>query len=133
MPRLRQKKQTIILFDSDVELAKNIKLYLEDIYFVKIVPQPEQILTELSSRSYDFFISDFNSSNLRFRNLLDEIKTISPTTKILLMCTFFDAEINNERYILSKVDDYIFKPFNVNLLKHKLSGHITSHKEVKFI
>ena len=132
MPRLRQKKQTIILYDSDAELAKNIKLYLEDIYFVKIVSQPEQILSELSNRSYDFLISDFNSLNLQSRNLLDEIKTISPSTKILLMCTFFDAEINNERFILSKVDDYIFKPFNVNLLKNKLSGHFTSHKEVKF-
>ena len=132
MPRLRQKKQTIILFDRDTELAENIKLYLEDIYFVKIVSQPEQILSELSNRSYDFLISDFNSLKLQSRNLLDEIKTNSPSTKILLMCTFFDAEINNERFILSKVDDYIFKPFNVNLLKHKLSGHFTSHKEVKF-
>jgi response regulator RpfG family c-di-GMP phosphodiesterase len=121
MPQLRYKKKTILLFDSDVELAENIKLYLEDIYVVKLVNQSEEIISELRKNSYDFLISDLNSLNMQFGNIFNEIHIISPSTKIILMCTFFDAEINNERFILSKVDDYIFKPFNVNLLKYKLA------------
>jgi response regulator RpfG family c-di-GMP phosphodiesterase len=132
MPRIRYTKQTILLYEGDAELAENIKLYLEDIYVVNLVNHSEQIISELDNNSYDFLISDLNSLNIQFGNIVNEIQTISPSTKIILMCTFFDAEINNERFILSKVDDYIFKPFNVNLLKYKLLRLQASSKEVKF-
>ena len=130
MQRLKNKKQKILLFDNDNELANNIKLYLEDIYSVRIVISTEGLISEINNNSYDFLIFEVNSFDTHFNKIINKIRLIVPNTKIILMCTFFDTDINTERFILSKVDDYIFKPFNVNLLKHKLTKLLTSKKVV---
>ena len=130
MQRLKKKKQKILLFDNDNELANNIKLYLEDIYSVRIVISTEGLISEINNNSYDFLIFEVNSFDTHFNKIINKIRLIVPNTKIILMCTFFDTDINTERFILSKVDDYIFKPFNVNLLKQKLTILLTSKKVV---
>ena len=130
MQRLKNKKQKILLFDNDNELANNIKLYLEDIYSVRIVISTEGLISEINNNSYDFLIFEVNSFDTHFNKIINKIRLIAPNTKIILMCTFFDTDINTERFILSKVDDYIFKPFNVNLLKQKLTILLTSKKVV---
>ncbi|MCK5032378.1 MAG: response regulator [Calditrichia bacterium] len=130
MQRLKNKKQKILLFDNDNELANNIKLYLEDIYSVRIVISTEGLISEINNNSYDFLIFEVNSFDTHFNKIINKIRLIVPNTKIILMCTFFDTDINTERFILSKVDDYIFKPFNVNLLKQKLTILLTSKKVV---
>ncbi len=130
MQRLKNKKQKILLFDNDNELANNIKLYLEDIYSVRIVISTEGLISEINNNSYDFLIFEVNSFDIHFNKIINKIRLIVPNTKIILMCTFFDTDINTERFILSKVDDYIFKPFNVNLLKQKLTILLTSKKVV---
>jgi DNA-binding response OmpR family regulator len=121
MPKRKEKKQTILLFDNDIELANNIKLYLEDTYTVRIIINSKELFAEINKNTYDFFIADFNSINIYFINIITKMRLNSSKMKIVLMCTFFDNEIYSERIILNKVDDYIFKPFNVNLLKNKIA------------
>ena len=117
----RKHKQSVLLFDCDFELAKSIKIYLEESYFVKIISHENMVVSELNKTKYDFFIFDYSCMNDCLVELIDKIHILSPTTKNILMCTYLNAEMNNERVILSKIDDCIFKPFNVNLLKQKLS------------
>lgn len=131
MKKAQHKRKTVILFDTDAELAENIKLFLDDIYYVKLIVGPQELISELKHGHYDYLVLDFNILKMTPKNIISEIYAISPNSKILLMCTFLDAEINDERFILGKVDDYIFKPFNVNLLQYKLSRFYTAQKEVK--
>jgi DNA-binding response OmpR family regulator len=120
MPRAENKKRKILLFDNDKELADNIKLYLEDIYIVYIVTSIDNLAPELFKQSYDFLIFEATSTDINYNIIINKIRLIIPDIKIVLMCTFFDADNDNERLILGNVDDYIFKPFDVNLLRQKL-------------
>ena len=120
MLRAKNKKRKILLFDNDKELADNIKLYLEDLYAVNIVTSIDNLAPELFKQSYDFLIFEATSTDIHYNIIINKIRLIVPDTKIVLMCTFFDTDNNTERLILGNVDDYIFKPFDVNLLRKKL-------------
>ena len=120
MLRAKNKKRKILLFDNDKELADNIKLYLEDLYAVNIVTNIDNLAPELFKQSYDFLIFEATSTDIHYNIIINKIRLIVPDTKIVLMCTFFDTDNNTERSILGNVDDYIFKPFDVNLLRQKL-------------
>ena len=120
MLRTKQKKRKILLFDNDKELADNIKLYLEDLYSVNVVTNIDNLAPELFKTTYDFLIFEVSSIDADYNIIINKIRLIVPDTKIVLMCTFFDTDNNTERLILGNVDDYIFKPFDVNLLRQKL-------------
>lgn len=111
---------SILIYDNESELANNIKLFLEDSYNVHNVNNIKYLILDLNTHSFDYVLLDFDSINKYFNEIIDTIRNKSDNTKILLMYTIFKTEKYNEQEILSKVDDFIFKPFNVELLKHKL-------------
>jgi DNA-binding response OmpR family regulator len=133
MSREKRKTQSILLFDCDAELAESISIYLEDTYSVKKVAQQNMIIKELNQSVYNFLVIDYSCLHECLIELIDKVRFISPTTKIILMCTYLNAEMDNERVIQSKVDDCIFKPFNVDLLKHKLSRLSPFNQKVRIL
>ncbi len=118
---VKLKKNKVLIFDKDIELANNIRIYLEDSFKVKIVKSIDDLITEIKINKFDFLLSEIDAKNQDFQNILNQIKTIQPGIKILLMYTYFDSDGITEKSILNAVDGYIFKPFDVNILKSKLS------------
>ena len=126
-------KKSVLLYDNESDLANNIKLYLEDSYKVYNIKNIDNLILDLRHNFFDFVVLDFDSINQNFNKIINEVRRKSSTTKILLMCTIFNAENYNEKEILNKVDDFIFKPFNVDLLKFKLSKNNFYKAKSKFI
>ena len=121
MRERKKNKKSVFLYDNESDLANNIKLYLEDSYKVYNIKSIDNLILDLRHNFFDFVVLDFDSIYQNFNKIINEVRRKSSTTKILLMCTIFNTENFNEKEILNKVDDFIFKPFNVDLLKLKLT------------
>ena len=116
---ISQKKDVVIL-DSDQDLAQSIKLYLEDSFRVHLVKNPTQLLRILKQTKCDYLISEVDFPKSKFQKVIKFVKNSHPEINIILMYTFFDGEGILEKTVLSKADDFIFKPFDVRILKSKL-------------
>lgn len=115
-----EPKKSVIILESDQDLADSIRMYLEDSYLVKIVKNPVVLLREIKNTRYDFLISEVDFPRGHFIKLLKYLRGNQPALKIILMYTLFDGAHTHEKFMLQAADDFIFKPFDVNALKYKL-------------
>ena len=115
----RSKKRVIIL-GSDPELADSIRVYLEDAYKVYVVNDPSRIMRYISNFKVNLLLTDLDTSLPDIKRHLQEARDVNPNLKIMVMYMFIDEDNQLARSILDDVDDYIFKPFNVDVLRHKL-------------
>jgi len=115
----RYKKRVIIL-ENDHDLADSIRVYLEDSYQVYIVQDPAHIMRYISDFNINLLVTDLDTSHPDIQRHLNEAKVFNPNLKILVMYMFIDDDNLPAKSILNDVDDYIFKPFNADVLRHKL-------------
>ena len=115
-----KKRISVLILEEDGDLADSIRLYLEDSYRVYTVRDPEQLPGYISRYKINILITDIDISYPDIQSKLKKIKSDNPEVKILVMYMFFDEDEKKDNSLLNEVDDYIFKPFNVNVLKHKI-------------
>lgn len=115
----RYEKRVIIL-ENDSDLADSIRVFLEDSYQVFVVQDPAHIMGYLSKFNINLLVTDLDTSHPDIQKHLNEAKNFNPNLKILVMYMFIDEDNKLARSILNDVDDYIFKPFNADILKLKL-------------
>lgn len=116
----KYRKKSLLLYDSDIEFANNLKLYFEDIFNVFAVENANNIFERIDSKSIDYLVIEYINDSFDFKQLINSIQKTFPDLKIVLMSTFYISEDLNEKSFLNKIDDYVFKPFDVNLLRQKL-------------
>jgi DNA-binding response OmpR family regulator len=120
MAAKRRLKKRIIILENDPDLADSIRVYLEDTYKVYIVQDPAHLLRYISDYKINALVTDLDTTHPDIHQHITKAKDINPNLKILVMYMFIDEDNRLAREILNEVDDYIFKPFDANVLKHKL-------------
>ena len=119
MQQVEQNKAVLII-ESDKDLADSIKLYLEDSYQVYIAKDPAQISIYISRYQIKLILTDIDVASPELQKRLIHLKTSNPEVKIILMYMFLDEDEVQEQRFFKNADDYIFKPFDADVLKNKL-------------
>jgi DNA-binding response OmpR family regulator len=113
-------RKRVIILEPDPDLADSIRVYLEDSYQVYVVQDPAQIMQYMANFKINLLVTDLDISHPDIQRHLNEARVFNPNLKILVMYMFIDEDNILAKSILNDVDDYIFKPFNADVLRHKL-------------
>ena len=120
MAAKQKYRQAIVILEKDPDLAHSIRVYLEDSYEVYIVQDPAHLMRYISNYNINVLVTDLDATHSDIQRHLAEAKVFNPELKILVMYMFIDEDNLPARSILNEVDDYIYKPFNADVLRHKL-------------
>jgi DNA-binding response OmpR family regulator len=125
MRKVESNNKAVLIIENDSDLANSIRLYLEDTYSVYVTKDPAQIANYIAQHKVKLILTDIDISSRDLHSHLSRIKASNPEIKIVLMYMFLDEDEVQEQQIFSKADDYIFKPFNADVLRHKLDKLLT--------
>lgn len=114
------KNKAVLIIENDSDLANSIRIYLEDTYKVYITKDPSQIAKYIANHKVKLILTDIDVSSPDLDRHLTTIKASNPEVKIILMYMFLDEDEVQDQLIFKKADDYIFKPFDAEVLRHKL-------------
>lgn len=112
--------RTVLIIENDRDLAESIKLFLEDSYQVYVTRDPKKISDIIVRRNIQLVLTDIDIPNCELQQQLSMIKSAHPDVKIIVMYMFLDEEELMEQLLFQCADDYIFKPFDADVLKRKL-------------
>lgn len=112
--------RTVLIIENDRDLAESIKLFLEDSYRVYVTRDPKKISDIIVRRNIQLVLTDIDIPNCELQQQLSMIKSAHPDVKIIVMYMFLDEEELMEQLLFQCADDYIFKPFDADVLKRKL-------------
>jgi DNA-binding response OmpR family regulator len=125
MSPLQKSSLSVLILENDSDLADCIRLYLEDSYQVYVTQDAANLEGYVSKYKINLIITDLDSPYPNLREQLKNIKRENPQVKIIVIYMFLDDEEQKERSILKEADDYIFKPFDADVLKFKLNKLIS--------
>ena len=112
--------RTVLIIENDHDLAESIRLFLEDSYRVYVTRDPLKISDIISRRKIQLVLTDIDVPNSSIQKQLSNIKSTYPDVKIIVMYMFLDEEELMEQLLFQCADDYIFKPFDADVLRQKL-------------
>lgn len=113
-------KKTILIVEDEEKLRDLIISYLSDNYNIFEAQDGEEALQIFKEEHIDLVISDIMMPNMDGWELLKNIRAISTVPYILL--TALDDEIQQIKGYDLQVDDYITKPFSLNILTKKVDA-----------
>lgn len=82
-------KKSLLLYDSDIEFANNLKLYFEDIFNVFVIKNINNIFEQIELKMIDYLVVEFKNDSIYFKEFINNIQKIFPDLKIVLMSTFY--------------------------------------------
>ena len=112
--------RTVLIIENDHDLAESIRLFLEDSYRVYVTRDPNKICDIITRRKIQLVLTDIDVPNSSIQQQLSDIKSACPEIKIIVMYMFIDEEELMEQLLFQSADDYIFKPFDADVLRQKL-------------
>jgi len=113
-------KKTILVVEDEAKLRELVVSYLDDAYNVFEAEDGEEALQIFKEEHIDLIISDIMMPKMDGWALLKEIRAISNVKFILL--TALDEEVNQIKGYDLNVDDYITKPFSLNIFRKKVDA-----------
>lgn len=111
----------ILLVEDDDQICQRIKERLEiDGYQVVEAGDGRQALDLFSSEDFDLVLLDIMLPKLRGEEVLKEMRAVSEVP-IIIISALNDELIQIEAF-RNKVDDYVVKPFSLNILSYKIES-----------
>jgi YesN/AraC family two-component response regulator len=115
----------IMIVDDQEPILESLRFALEDDYEVVTAQSGEECLTLLDEHKPDLIMTDYRMAGLNGIQLLEAIceKNIRPA--VILYSAFMTQDIANRALSLG-ASECLSKPFDVKLLKQKLSSALLS-------
>ncbi|MDF9867800.1 two-component system response regulator ResD [Bacilli bacterium PM5-3] len=113
-------KKTILIVEDEEKLRNLIISYLSDKYNIFEAQDGQEAYQIFCEEHIDLVISDIMMPNMDGWELLKQIRAISTVPYILL--TALDDEVSQIKGYDLTVDDYITKPFSLNILTKKVDA-----------
>jgi DNA-binding response OmpR family regulator len=108
------KAQAILIFDREEAVRDSLYIVLsEEGYRCYSVRDAAEVLQPLLDESINVLILDSQVHHLT--SLLKRIKIASPTTKIILLSDYAEAEVTQQA-LMQGADDFILKPLDFDEL-----------------
>ena len=112
----------IFLLEDDYSLNESIKEMLETENFIVDSFYEGDVAYENIIGDYELYIFDINVPNIDGLYLLEHIKNINPTSKVIMIRANLNIDQIKEAY-LKGCDDYIKKPFDIEELLLKINKY----------
>jgi DNA-binding NtrC family response regulator len=107
----------IMVIDDEYVIGKMVKLNFEqDGYAVETFLSAEPALTRIKEEKFDVVITDLKMKGIDGMEVLREIKTNFPETKVIMITAFANLDAAVEAF-RGKVDDFFSKPVKIKDLK----------------
>lgn len=113
-------KHTILVVEDEEKLRNLIITYLSDKYNIFEAQDGQEALQIFKEEKIDLVVSDIMMPNMDGWELLKNIRQTSTVPYILL--TALDDEVSQIKGYDLAVDDYITKPFSLNILTKKIDA-----------
>jgi len=116
----RVKNYNVLFVDDEKEIRNGMSMLLKKFFnSVDVAEEGEDALKKYLKKEYDIIITDFTMPKMNGIELIEKIKEINPTQKIILL----SAHQNKEDFLealSAQADGYLIKPFNIAEFKKLL-------------
>jgi DNA-binding NtrC family response regulator len=120
MARISKTRKAVLILEKDLDLADSIRMFLEDVYPVYILDDPSKLRSHINRYGIKLIVTDLDMATKDFHKKILNIRSAHPAVKIILMYMFLDEDEVKNHAILKEADDFIFKPFDANVFRHKV-------------
>ena len=113
---MAESKKRVLIADDEIEIREILKDLLEDVVEVKCVENGAQALSELSQRTYQLLITDYNMPELNGMNLLKRLNELGVEIPVIWITGRSTPELATGAWNEGVVD-YLEKPFNLDQVR----------------
>lgn len=120
----------ILIVEDDEKLRKELKIFLEkNGYEVKILEKFENAIQDILKENADLILLDINLPYTDGEYICREIRKVSDLP--IIMVTSRNSEIDELICLNNGADQYVVKPYNVQILLAKIEGLLKRTKNVE--
>ena len=120
----------ILIVEDDEKLRKELKIFLEkNGYEVKILEKFENAIQVILKENADLILLDINLPYTDGEYICKEIRKVSDLP--IIMVTSRNSEIDELICLNNGADQYVVKPYNVQILLAKIEGLLKRTKNVE--
>ncbi|MEJ2052962.1 MAG: response regulator [Calditrichaceae bacterium] len=116
----------VLVIDPDEDFSRDVRLFLEDTYYVDTRQTIDQLDYIILLNKIDLIVMAVDYPDKNLISLLEQIRKNHKKLKIVIMYTYFSSGQDFEKSLVNYADDIITKPFDVALLKNKLDSLATA-------
>ena len=120
MGRISKDGKAVLILEKDRDLADSIRMFLEDMYPVYIIDDPSKLRSHINRYGIKLVVTDLDIATSDFHENLHSIRSANPAVKFIMMYMFLDEDDSKNYAILKEADDFIFKPFDATVFRHKV-------------
>lgn len=119
--------ETILIIEDDEKLRKELQIFLQNHgYEVFLLEQFENPIQDISEIKADLILLDINLPNTDGEYILKEVRKISEVP--IIMITSRDNEIDELLSMNYGADQYVTKPFHIQILLAKIAALLRRSK-----
>lgn len=120
----------ILIVEDDEKLRKELKIFLEkNGYEVKILEKFENAIQDILKENADLILLDINLPYTDGEYICKEIRKVSDLP--IIMVTSRNSEIDELISLNNGADQYVVKPYNVQILLAKIAGLLKRTQNVE--
>ncbi len=120
----------ILIVEDDEKLRKELKIFLEkNGYKVIILKQFENAVDDILEENADLILLDINLPYTDGEYICKEIRKISNVP--IIMVTSRDSELDELLSLYGGADQYVTKPYNIQILLAKIAGLLKRSKSME--
>ena len=108
------KITSVLLCEPDDGLRESLSMVLKSIYKTYSISYSDQVLTELSKINSDLLILDIETGSLENLKIYNEVKRISPNTKIISLYVYDEDAENIDSELRKLSNAVLYKPLDIN-------------------
>jgi DNA-binding NtrC family response regulator len=113
---MAESKKRVLIADDEIEIREILKDLLEDVVEVKCLENGAQALSELSQRTYQLLITDYNMPELNGMNLLKRLNELGVEIPVIWITGRSNPTLATDAWNEGVVD-YLEKPFNLDQVR----------------
>lgn len=128
--------QTVLIIDEDTQNQSVLKTMLQEQYDIKIASNDEQAFAILKTHfeSISAVILDMHMSGTNSYRILNQIREDKTYSELPVIATSGEySETEEEKVLYLGARDYIVRPYNLQILKHRLSNTIELSETVRTV
>lgn len=122
MADVLSERKSILVVDDDVRMLNVIKLYLQDLYDVTVVPSGKLALKFVSKRNVDLILLDYLMPEMDGPEVLKEIRVNAPDTEVpVIFLTGVSDKDEVMRGLEYRPNGYLLKPVTKDTLLERVT------------
>lgn len=126
----RSEKKTIVVFSPDVDVARNLSLFLENDFDVVCESRLKRLAETIVQTAPALVLADVYPMPSDIRKLLAVLEQRSSGVLLVLLHVYRNWAPEVEEAIHKAADHVFYKPVNVELLSTRIAEFVNQHESV---